>query len=154
MQPPDSAACARLWAQCCVERATAPESLGAVEAFGDGPETADQLVELVLRGVKRATAGLLRDQEVAAVVGEHWIAVDGSGRPRCVLRTTDVRVGLLDTVDDAFARDEGEGERTRDGWLLAHRRFFGRQDEPFDEARDQVVFERMTVVWPEGDDRT
>ena len=151
MQPPDSAACARLWAQCCVGRGTAPESLGAVESFGDGPEMADRLVDLVLSGVKRATAGLLRDQGASPTVGEHWIAVDGRGLPRCVLRTTDVRVGLLDTVDDAFARDEGEGERTRAWWLQAHRTFFARQHQPFDEAGDLVVFERMAVVWPVED---
>jgi hypothetical protein len=33
----------------------------------------------------------------------------------------------MSQVDEAFAWDEGEGDRTRDWWLDAHRRYFARQ---------------------------
>ena len=33
----------------------------------------------------------------------------------------------LPQVDEAFAWDEGEGDRTREWWLDAHRRYFARQ---------------------------
>lgn len=73
--------------------------------------------------------------------------------PRCLLKTVEIRLGLLNSVDDAFARDEGEGDRTREWWLDAHRRFFVRQAECegtcFDEMREIVVFERFLVVWTE-----
>ena len=54
-------------------------------------------------------------------------------------------------VDDAFAWDEGEGERTRDSWLSDHREYFSDQAsregfEMFDEI--ETVFERFKVVWP------
>jgi uncharacterized protein YhfF len=54
-------------------------------------------------------------------------------------------------VDEAFARDEGEGDRTRNWWLAAHRRYFGRQAtrEGFKfDGNILTVFERFAVVWP------
>jgi uncharacterized protein YhfF len=126
------------------------------ERFGDSPELADELIELVLHGPKRATAGLVADFSVAGEplprIGGHWIACDGSGAPRAVLRSVELRVGPIDTVDDAFAWDEGEGDRTRDDWLRGHLAYFRRQGErtgvPFDEHVEQVVFERFALVWP------
>lgn len=129
-----------------------------VVAFGDSPRMADELAALVVDGPKRATAGLLRDfgpdGEAMPTVGGHVVLVDGSGEPRAVWRTTEVRVGPLDSVDEGFAWDEGEGERTRADWLRMHRDFFRAQAkaEGF-EFRDDVptVFERFEVVWPTDD---
>ena len=126
-----------------------------VVAFGDGGPMADELAELVVRGPERATAGLRRDHaasgEPLPEVGGFVVVVDGGGRPRCVWRTTDVVVKALVEVDDAFAWDEGEGDRTRAGWLDDHRRLFARQAEregcAFSDGTE-TVFERFGVVWP------
>ncbi|RLV55729.1 ASCH domain-containing protein [Aeromicrobium phragmitis] len=124
-----------------------------VDQFGDSPELADALLELVLTGPKRATAGLATDGVPA--VGTHWVMTDGAGRERAVLRTTEVRVGRLDSVDDQFAWDEGEGDRSRDDWLASHRRYFRRVIDPAmsDDDLDavSVVFERFELVWPPTD---
>jgi uncharacterized protein YhfF len=126
-----------------------------VVMFGDGPPLADDLLALVLDGRKRATAMLERDVTVkgepAPRVGGHAVVVDGQRRPRAVFRTVEVRHGPLDSVDDAFAWDEGEGDRTRADWLEGHRRYFTRQ-----AAREgftmhdgiAVIFERFALVWP------
>jgi uncharacterized protein YhfF len=125
-----------------------------VVAFGDSPEMADELADLVVSGPKRATAGLLRDFQAGApipVVGGHVVVIDGRGRPRCIWRTTEVTIKPLIGVDDAFAWDEGEGDRTRVWWLDAHRRFFARQAarEGFEfHDRIETVFERFALVWP------
>ena len=126
-----------------------------VVAFGDSVASADELLELVLAGIKRATAALARDygegKEPLPAVGDHVVLVDGHNKPRCVWRTTEIEVKPLIAVDDAFAFDEGEGDRTRDWWLDAHRREFTREAgrkgfEMHDEI--QTVFERFTIVWP------
>lgn len=126
-----------------------------VAAFGDTRAMADELADLVVAGQKRATAGLLRDfgpnGEPMPVVGGYVVLIDGEARPRAVWRTTDVRTGPLVSVDHQFAWDEGEGDRTRDWWLSAHRDFFGRQAglQGF-EMHDEIdtVFERFEVLWP------
>ena len=129
---------------------------GPVERFGDSPELADELLALVLDGPKRATAGSVAAFEHAGealpVVGDLWIAADGSGRPRAVLRTTEVRTGPLSSVDDAFAWDEGEGDRSRSMWLTDHEAFFRRQLPNLGiefEPDMPTVFERFEVVYVE-----
>jgi len=126
-----------------------------VVAFGDGPEMATELAELTVAGIKRATAGLVRqfgpDGEPPPVVGGYVVLLDGAHRPRAIWRTTEVRVGPLNSVDERFAWDEGEGERTREWWLSAHRRFFARRAaaqgfQMHDEI--ETIFERFEIVWP------
>ena len=128
-----------------------------VYRMGDGPAMADELLGLILTGTKRATACLLREveqgHEMMARGGGHVVVLDGKDQPRAIWRTRTVEVKPLDQVDDAFAWDEGEGERTRDDWLDMHCRYFARRAtvEGFTfEASMPAVFERFTLVWPAG----
>jgi uncharacterized protein YhfF len=126
-----------------------------VGSFGDSPEMATELVDLVVAGIKRATASLARDygegRESIPRPGDFVMMLDVKGRPRFTWRTTEVTIKPLSQVDDAFAWDEGEGDRTRNWWLAAHRRYFGRQAgrEGFELDDDPLtVFERFEVMWP------
>ena len=122
-------------------------------AFGDSPAMADDLAALVVAGTKRATAGLLAEyqaeQEPLPEPGDLSIIIDGRGAPVCLIRTTDVRVGVLESVDDQFAWDEGEGDRTRASWLREHRAFFERvvQSSGLNiSSNPDIVFERFEVL--------
>jgi uncharacterized protein YhfF len=126
-----------------------------VGSFGDSPKMATALADLVIAGIKRATASLVRDygdgREPMPKPGDFVMMLDGEGRPRFIWRTTEVTIKPLSEVDKAFAWDEGERDRTRDWWVVAHRRYFGRQAsrEGFDFDDDILtVFERFEVVWP------
>jgi uncharacterized protein YhfF len=126
-----------------------------VGSFGDTPEMATELADLVIAGTKSATASLARDygegREPTPRTGDFVMMLDGEARPRLIRRTIEVTIKPLSQVDEAFAWDEGEGERTRNWWLDAHRRYFARQAsrEGF-ELDDEIltVFERFEVVWP------
>ena len=127
-----------------------------VEPFGDSQELADELIALVVDGPKRATAGALADFERDAVAlpvpSGLSIATDGRGMPRAVLQTTDVRVGPLSSVDESFAWDEGEGDRTRQAWLDDHETYFRRYLPTIGLEFDHdmaTVFERFDVVYTE-----
>ena len=127
----------------------------AVAAFGDSPAMADELLALVLAGVKRATASLARyygpASEPLPKVGDHAVLVDGRNKPRCVWRTTEIRLGPLSSADADFAEAEGEGDGSLAGWLADHRAYFSRQAERdgFVFSDDiETVFERFTIVWP------
>lgn len=154
--PLDRAAGERMWEEyLAASGAPVGGEPPVVERFGDSPELADELLGYVLAGTKRATAGLVAEYvaegEPLPRVGGHWVVCDGSGAPRVVLRTTELRVGPLSSVDERFAWDEGEGDRTLGGWLDTHRRFFRRSCErigvEFSDDLD-VCFERFAVVWP------
>ncbi len=140
-----------LWAAYVAAHPEAADVEPAVEPFGDSPAMADELLALVVGGGKRATAGPVCPDDHPVRVGDHWVVLDGSGRSRVVLRTVDVRVGRLDSVDDAFARDEGEGDLTRGWWLRAHRDFARRVlglPDDVDVDAMETRFERFAVVWP------
>jgi uncharacterized protein YhfF len=127
----------------------------AVVAFGDSPSMATEHAALVISGRKRATCSLVRDYADAPAtlpkVGDYVVVVDGNGMPRCIWQTTEVEINSLIAVDDQFAWDEGEGDRSRKWWLDAHRRYFARQAvrDGF-EMHDTIdaVFERFEIVWP------
>lgn len=99
-------------------------------AFGDGPGMADELGALAASGRKTATCSALWEVEAGEEPmprpGEKSVILDGSGVLLCIIETTQVEVRCFDEVDEAFARDEGEGDRSLAYWRRAHRRFFKR----------------------------
>ena len=137
-----------------------PEAVAAspeytIERFGDSQRLADDLLSLVLTGKKRATAELVADfvargDEVPRI-GSHWIACDGRGVPRIVIRSTELRLGSFASADAAFAADEGEDDLSLESWRREHRRYWTRvstaQGRQWSEEQE-IVFERFTVVWP------
>jgi uncharacterized protein YhfF len=112
-------------------------------AFGDGPALADELLELVLAGVKTATCST-EDEPNTSTPGERWIVLDGRGHPRCVIESLEVTYRRYSEVDAAFAHDEGEGDRSLGYWREAHRRYFGRLGK-FSEDM-MLMCERFRVV--------
>jgi uncharacterized protein YhfF len=112
-------------------------------AFGDGPELADELLALVLAGEKTATCST-EDEPNTSTPGERWIVRDGTGRPRCVIESTEVSYRRYHEVDAAFAHDEGEGDRSLAYWRKAHRDYFARQGK-FSEDM-MLMCERFRLV--------
>ena len=158
LPPIDTDQVTRFWERAIASGVIEPTTPrpDSVEPFGDSAELADELIELVVQGPKRATAGALVDCERESAglptLGMISIATDGGGHARAVLRTTEVRIGPLSSVDDSFAWDEGEGDRTRTAWLVAHHRFFRRYLPTIGVDFDPdmpTVFERFEVLFAE-----
>lgn len=128
------------------------------EAFGDGPELADELVELILTGAKTATCSCLweweAEQEALPQPGQRTIVTDGSGRPRCVIEITEVTVRPFDAVDATFARQEGEGDRSLAAWREAHWGYFARVLPKIDRqpaGHMPLVCERFRMLYQAED---
>lgn len=125
-----------------------------VDAFGDSEAMKDELLNLVLIGRKQATAALARayahDPASLPEPGDLWMITDGRGAPACVTRTIQVDIMPVRAVDAQFAFDEGEGDRSYEYWIRAHREFWRREAERegFAYSDDlDVVCERFTLVW-------
>jgi uncharacterized protein YhfF len=147
---------AAFWERCRARAAGLSMAVPPVWCFGDTAELADELIELVISGPKRATAGAVADYDSAIEaipsVGDLSIVTDGSMRPRALLEVTDIRIGPLSSVDEAFAYDEGEGDRTVESWLDAHTWYFARSYARLGlefDAGIPVVFERFAVRYAE-----
>jgi hypothetical protein len=54
------------------------------------------------------------------------VVLDGQGRPLAITETTEVRILAFNQVDEQFAREEGEGDRTLAWWRQAHWSYFQR----------------------------
>jgi uncharacterized protein YhfF len=83
---------------------------------------------LVLSGIKTATSSALwsyeAEDEPLPIAGDLSIVCDGHGRPRALLRITDVTVTNFEDVPERHAYAEGEGDRTLAHWRRAHEEFF------------------------------
>ena len=152
---PRDARVAAFWAEYCRRAAVPAATPYQAWYFGDTPELAHELVELVLRGPKRATAGLVeyheRHPEESPVADGYSVVTEFDGAPRAVLRTVWLDQRPLSAVDAQFAWDEGEGDRTLADWLDGHRRYFERVCPSlgiaFSDATP-VQLERFELLYP------
>ena len=71
-------------------------------SFGDGPDLADRLLELVLSGTKRATCWAESQGLLSAEVGKMMVVLDGQGVPKAVVKTIELSKRRFDEVDDGF----------------------------------------------------
>lgn len=122
--------------------------------FGDSPEMASDLGTLIADGTKTATCSALWEYETEGEplprVGEKFIVLDGRGEPLCIIETTEVGVRPYNEVDERFAFEEGEGDRSLQHWREAHWRFFSRTlpsvgKEPTMDM--PLVCERFRVIY-------
>jgi uncharacterized protein YhfF len=123
--------------------------------FGDSAAMADELGDLVRRGVKTATASLYweyeAEDEPLPEIGQRSIILDGQGNPLCIIVTTEVFVRPFNQFDAQFAYDEGEGDRSLDYWRDGHWAFFSRACAAIGRTPEEtmlVVGERFRVVYP------
>ena len=145
----------RYWREFCAQVRLPPDTGYQAWYFGDTPELAHELVELVLHGPKRATAGLSEVNDglpqVKPVAGGYSVLTEHDGTPRAVIRTTQLDRRPFCEVDAAFAWDEGEGDRTLADWMDGHRRFFTRELAAVGRAFDErmlVDLERFELLYP------
>ncbi|MGN0688729.1 MAG: tRNA (guanosine(37)-N1)-methyltransferase TrmD [Oscillospiraceae bacterium] len=91
---------------------------------------ANELLRLVMRGKKRATSSSLAAYDTEGdklpVRGQYSIVTDRDGVPRCVIRTTAVRVLPFREVTFELASKEGEDASLED-WQRSHEEFFSEE---------------------------
>ena len=139
-----------MWADY-VTATGAPGSYTAEAFAGDLREVATELALLVRDGPKRATASVLahweEEGERLPVPGAHAVVLDGWGNAVCVIRTTRVETRPFAEVDERFAWDEGEGDRTLAWWRQAHIDYFAAIGTTLTDDTIMVL-ERFELVWP------
>ena len=121
-------------------------------AFGGAP---DALAELVLNGIKTATASAYplyeQEQEPLPKAGDYSVILNTKGEAVCIIRTTKVYVVPFREVSADHAFREGEDDRSLESWRKVHRDFFTREmnDEglSFDEDMP-VACEEFMRVYP------
>lgn len=121
--------------------------------FDLNEKSANELLELVLSGKKRATASSLlayeKEQSKVPTVGDLSIVTDWCGSPRCVIETTAVTVYRFGDITFDICKREGE-DACLDSWREGHARYFTEDGRElgYEFSEDMpVVFEDFEVVY-------
>lgn len=123
--------------------------------FCDNEKDANECAELVLQGVKRATASSKwwhdHNDEALPVVGDLNIVTNWSGEPLAVIRTIKVDLVPYEKITESFAATEGEGDGSLEYWKRVHWDFYTREMSPYGvrPSKDMLIvceeFERVDV---------
>lgn len=127
--------------------------------FDDNEASADELAQLVLAGIKRATAGLVWSYEASGMSvptpGILSVVTNWAREPLCIIETTSVEIVPFENVTAEFAATEGEGDGSLAYWQRTHWAYFtrecqriGRQPTP----TMPIACERFKVVHPLPDE--
>lgn len=151
---------ADFWTEFCRQSNVAPEIQYQTWFFGNNKIQARELADLVVHGPKRATASLVAFNELhpdmAPVPDGFSVITDFDGEPVCVIRTTEIRTLPFIDVDERFAFDEGEDDRTLESWRAGHRAYFRREaaENGFEFDDDSLVCcERFELLFPKVSER-
>jgi uncharacterized protein YhfF len=126
-----------------------------VDQFANTTEGATKVGKLVRDGVKTTTSslvwGLEHIGEPLPKVRDIELIVDGNGEPLCIIELTEVEIKPFNSVDEQFALEYGEGDRTLDFWLSDNWDFHSRScieigREPSETM--PIVFQRFRVLYP------
>ncbi|NDB27609.1 MAG: GNAT family N-acetyltransferase [Actinobacteria bacterium] len=125
------------------------DNLRSIE-FGTPGESRARLINYIVNGNKRATAGLLSDyakeSEPVESVGECLAMLDNSDQHVATLRVTRVEVSNFIDVPDEFALTEAEGDLNAADFRASHKDFWSRIGETVTDETQivQVYFELLT----------
>ena len=118
--------------------------------FGTPGESRTQLIDFIVNGNKRATAGLLDDyakeSEPIESVGECLAMLDNDDQHVATLRVTRVKVSRFIDVSDEFALAEAEGDLNAADFRASHSDYWSRIGETITDETQivQVYFELLT----------
>ncbi|HEC8324758.1 TPA: ASCH domain-containing protein [Providencia rettgeri] len=118
--------------------------------FGDSPALADELVQLVLSGIKTATCSSIAsfqheyEQGEAPCVGSYNIILNGTGQPMCVIRTIKMQFIRFNEMTSELASKEGEGDLSLKYWKEVHKSYFEREGSYSEEM--ELIFEEFDLI--------
>ncbi|XXN66737.1 ASCH domain-containing protein (plasmid) [Enterobacter ludwigii] len=115
--------------------------------IGDNADMANELADLVMKGIKTASCGSLASylaEKSPPRIGSHNIILDGRDEPVCVIRMTSMRLVRFSDVTEELARKEGEGDLSLEYWRSEHKAFFTRAGFYADDM--ELVAEEFEVV--------
>ena len=101
------------WEEARAAAGLTAEAVPPAWSFADLPALADELLGLVLDGTKTATSSLQwyydEGGETMPAVGDLSIVLDSTGRPRALIRTTEVEIRPFEEISDRARVPRGRG---------------------------------------------
>ncbi len=125
-------------------------------SFGrNTPKMPNLLAELVLKGIKTATASAypcyISENAPLPPVGGYNLILNTKGEAICIIETTKVYTIPFNQVKEEHAYKEGEFDRTLISWRKCHSKFFSMELKEIGQEFTEdmlVVCEEFKVVYP------
>ena len=142
-----------LWKAYCKKENIDIDTPYSAWGFGDAP---DQLADLVLKGIKTATASaydlyfMEGEEEPLPQPGDYSVILDSKDEAICIIQTTKTTVVPFNEVSEEHAYKEGEGDRSLAYWRAVHEEFFTKE---FEETKTEfngqtrILCEEFQVVY-------
>ncbi|MCL2559872.1 MAG: ASCH domain-containing protein [Turicibacter sp.] len=109
---------------------TAPTNVIAEQFGWEYTEVADELADLIIRGIKTATCSghaFYEADEPLPAVGDYSIVLNSKDEPVAMIKIVEVTLTPMNEVTEAFARAEGEGDLSYEYWYEGHKEVFTRE---------------------------
>jgi uncharacterized protein YhfF len=126
-----------------------------IDQFADTPEAATTVGHLVRAGIKTTTSSLLWGLEHLGEplpkAGKVELIVDGEGEPLCIIELTEVEIKPFNAIDEQFAYEYGEGERTLESWSRDNWDFHSRWCAQIGRIPSEtmpIVCQRFRLLYP------
>ena len=115
-----------------------------VSHFSDNEKDANECLDLVLKNKKTLTShsllGFQLRNENLPKIGDFTILTDWEGAAKCIVKTTAVQLKPFFTIDDSYARMEGEGDLSLNFWKDSHFAYYKRELAPFNKSpKDSMI---------------
>jgi len=122
--------------------------------FCDNEKDANECSELVVKGIKQATATSLwwyvTNNETLPKEGDRYIVTDWDGNAKAIIETTEVSLTPYNEITTEFAKIEGEGDKSLEYWKKVHKAYFTREMEPYGEKFTEnmiIICEQFKMIY-------
>lgn len=117
--------------------------------FCDNEKDANECAKLVKKGIKKATSdsllGIQYRNEKLPKIGDFTVVTDWGGKAQCIVKTTKVRFKPFFSINEEYAKSEGEGDKSLSYWKKVHWKYYTKELEVF----NRLPRESMIVVCQE-----
>jgi uncharacterized protein YhfF len=124
--------------------------------FCDNKKDANECAELVVNGIKQATATSLwwfeKNNEILPKIGDQYIVTDWDGNAKAIVETTKIEKVPYNQISSEFAEIEGEGDKSLEYWKRVHLAYYTREMKSFKEEFDEnmiIVCEQFKLIYAE-----
>ncbi len=113
--------------------------------FCDNEKDANECAELVVKGIKQATASSLwwykKNNESLPKIGDQYIVTDWNGNAKAIIETTKIEQVPYNEITAEFAKIEGEGDKSLKYWKKVHEAYYKREMEPSGDqfSEDMII---------------
>lgn len=123
--------------------------------FCDNQKDADECADLVVKGIKQATASSLNwciaNKIEISQIGDLFIITNWDGIAKAIVEITRIAIKPFNKITAKFAEIEGEGDKSLAYWKKTHKVYYCREqtisESEFDDTM-MIVCEYFKIIYP------